>query len=231
MIEHVSDLRWDRLLAGELRDDQATEVRAHAASCERCGGRLKELTAGRDAFTVRPQVIAFAPRRKRGLWAGVAGALAAAAAVAIVVTRPKPDDGERIKGSGFDLELVVLRGSETVPVSSRDVVFEGDLIQAAYSSTRDGFGAVIARDGADGVFSYVPSSGDQMLALPAGERRSFPQSTTLDTVLGSERVFVVWCEQPQPIAPLLAELRSVGDVTAPAGCHVRRVELTKQAHP
>ena len=230
MIEHVSDLRWDRRLAGELPDDQIAEARAHAARCERCGGRLKELTAGRDAFTVTPQVIAFAPRRKRGVWIGVAGALAAAAAIAIVITRPKPD-GERTKGSGPDLELVVRRGTDTVPVSSRDVVFTGDVLQAGYSSTRDGFGAVLARDGAEEVFSYVPSSGDQMLALPAGDRRSFPQSTTLDAVLGSERVFVVWCEQPQPIAALLAELRSIGDVTATAGCHVRRVELTKQAHP
>ncbi len=231
MSDHVSDLRWDRLLAAELPEDQATEARAHAASCERCGGRLAELTAGRDAFTVRPQVIALAPRRKRGAWIGVAGAVAAAAAIVIVVTRPRGPDGERTKGDGSpDLQLEAVRGANHHPVSSRDVVFPGDVLQAGYSSERDGYGAVLARDGAEGVFAYVPSTGDQMLALPAGEH-PFPQSTTLDAVIGNERVFVVWCEQPRAIGPLLAELVATGDVAKPDGCHLRRIDLTKQARP
>lgn len=247
MSDHVSDLRWDRLLAGELPEDQATEARTHAAGCERCGSRLTELTAGRDAFTVNrtpfdlardrdisalPQVIAFAPRRKRGVWIGVAGAIVAAAAIVFLVVRPRgPDAGERSKGGGPDLVLVVTRDARQIPVSSRDQVFPNDVLQAGYSSTRDGFGAVLARDGAEGVFAYVPSSGDQMLALPAGDNRTFPQSTTLDDVVGQERVVVVWCEAPRPIAPLLAELRTSGEVTAPDGCVVRRIDLAKQAHP
>lgn len=231
MSDHVSDLRWDRLLAGELPEDQTTEVRAHAASCERCSARLNELTAGRDAFTVRPQVIAFG-RRKRGVWIGAAAMVAAAAAVLIVVSRPRdPDPGNRTKGQGPELELVLVRGTELVPVSSRDVVFTGDVLQAAYSSKRDGYGAVLARDGAGGVFAYVPSSSDLMIALPAGDRRSFSESTRLDDVVGAERIAIVWCEQPHALGPLLAELRTTGDVAAPDGCHLRRIDLTKKLRP
>jgi hypothetical protein len=225
MTEHVSDLKWDRLLAGELAADQADAAHTHAATCASCGTRLRELTAERDAFRVQPQVVAFR-RPRRAVWIGAATAVAAAA-IAIFVLRPQPDPGERTKGAGPD--LVLAAGSATpVPVSSGDIVFTGDALQAAYSSKVDGFGAVLARDGASGVFAYVPSNGDQMVALPAGENRLFPESTRLDNVIGRERVFVLWCEKTHAIAPLVAELRTTGEVAAPVGCFVRRVELTKQ---
>lgn len=228
-VEHVSDLRWDRLLAGELSAEQASAAREHASACARCAARLAELTAGRDAFAVPMQVVALKPR-KRAVWIAAAAAVAAAA-VLILVVRPRSDPEERTKGGGPDLVLAAGRESNLVPVSSGDVVRAGDSLQAAYTSTRDGYGAVIARDGAAGVFAYVPSSGDAMLALPAGENRSFPQSTRLDDVVGRELVFVVWCERPHTVSPLLDQLRATGDIVAPDGCTLRRVELTKQARP
>jgi len=229
---HVSDLRWDRWLAGELSPGQTAEAIAHADSCATCGARMRELTAERDAFRLRPVDVRFTRPARRAYWIGAAAtALAAAAAIVIVVGRRGEVPGERIKGGGPSLVLAAGRAAQLTPISSGDVVHPDDSLQAAYTSDRDGFGAVLARDGAGAVMTYVPSRGDAMVALPAGVDRSFPESTVLDRVVGSERVFVVWCELARPLAPLLGELRATGEVTAPEGCHVRRIVLEKRVRP
>src|SRR5262249_28722397 len=47
---HVSDLRWDLLLAGDLPDELRTAAYDHSAGCNTCATRMRELTAERDAF-------------------------------------------------------------------------------------------------------------------------------------------------------------------------------------
>ncbi len=79
--------------------------------------------------------------------------------------------------------------------------------------------------------AYVPAEGDAMVALPRGTLRSFPGSTILDEVTGTQVVAIVWCESARPIAPLVAELRATGGVTAPAGCTVERTELDVRGGP
>lgn len=96
------------------------------------------------------------------------------------------------------------------------------------SVDRDGFGAVLALDGTGAANAYVPADGDAMVALPAGVDRTFPGSTVLDQVVGTERVVILWCPTSRPLAALLGELRATRDVTAPQGCYVRRVELDKR---
>lgn len=54
MVDHISDLQWDRLLADELSAEAGEAVRAHADRCAACSARLRELTAERDAFETRP---------------------------------------------------------------------------------------------------------------------------------------------------------------------------------
>jgi hypothetical protein len=246
---HVSDLRWDRWLAGELSPDDTTKTLAHAESCVACGARMREITAGRDTFLLRPLEVSFTRsrpvRRARSTAFAGAAAIAVAVVVAIIVRRsPSPRDegegalkarahvasesSERFKGNGPNLLLAAGRAPDLVPVSTGDVVYPGDSLQAAYTSDRDGFGAVLALDGGGTANSYVPARGDLTVGLPAGVDRSFPESTVLDRVVGTERVVILWCQTAQPIAPLLGELRATGDVVAPAGCHVRRVVLEKR---
>jgi hypothetical protein len=114
---------------------------------------------------------------------------------------------------------------------SGDRVKPGDSLQAAYTATRDGFGAVLARDGSGTATEYVPAEGDAMVALPQGTLRSFPGSTILDDVVGAQVVVIVWCDAARPIAPLVGELRTTGAVTAPPGCTVDRVELEVRGAP
>lgn len=222
MTPHVSDLRWDRLLAGELSEVERAETVAHAEACPACASRRAEITAGFDAFAnVTPAL----PRRWPRRVAAVA-TVAAAAAALVVVLRPPPGDETRTKGAGGPQLMLAAGPREHVaPVSSGDRVRPGDSVQAVYTATRDGFGAVLARDGRRSTATYVPAAGDAMVALPAGTQRSFPGSTILDEVTGPQVVVIVWCEVRRPLAPMLGELDATGSITAPAGCTVDRVEL------
>ena len=232
MNEHVSDLRWDRLLAGELADADRAEVLAHAEVCSTCAARRAEITAGFDAFAnVAPALpLSKSSHRtsSRRIIAAV-GAVVAVAAGVLLVLRAPSQSTTRTKGTdGAKLMLAAGPRERLVPVVSGDRVRPGDSLQAAYTSTRDGFGAVLARDGSGATAAYVPAEGEAMVALPAGTMQSFPGSTILDEVRGAQAVVILWCESSRPLAPLLAELRASGTVTAPPGCTVDRVELDVQ---
>jgi hypothetical protein len=215
--EHISDLRWDQLIAGDLAADAADAARTHAASCERCAARLAELTADARAFTV--------PRRssRSPIWISAMAAVALAAA-ALLVVRMREQDVTRTKG-GAGAQLVLVGGPRLAPLASGDRVAPGDSLQATYTADRDGFGAVLARDGAGTRTTYVPPRGDVMVPLPAGTSRSFPSSTVLDAVVGEEAIVFLWCERALPIQPLLAQLETL---VAPAGCTLHRVVLDKR---
>jgi hypothetical protein len=231
MTPHVSDLRWDRMLAGELADVERAEALAHADACSACAARRTEIQEGFAAFAnVAPAL----PRRaaKRRMVAAIAAVVVAAAAVVLVVRSPSTPATERTKGAGGPVLMLAAGARERlVPVSSGDRVQPGDSVQAAYTTTRDGFGAVIARDGSGAAMVYVPAQGDAMVALPRGTLRSFPGSTILDEVAGAQVVAIVWCETARPIAPLVAELRATGSVTAPPGCAIDRIELEVRRAP
>jgi len=229
--DHISDLRWDRLLAGDLPDDQRDAANAHAAGCARCRARRRELEAERDAFALRPLGVRFGARlaRRRWWWGAPIAAIAAAAAVAIVISR-KPSEGERTKGS--DKPKLLLSAGHPgglVPMATNDTIHPGDYLQAGYTTKRDGFGAVLSLDGGGHAMAYVPETGDTLIALPAGTERSFPGSTVLDDVVGKERIAIVWCDTPRPLGPLVAELRSTEQLAERDGCTIRLVVLDKVA--
>jgi hypothetical protein len=241
--EHVSDLQWDRLLAGELSAEAGAAAHAHAARCTACAGRLRALTAERDAFRLRPIAIPLSRPRRRWLPALIP---VAAAAVVLIALRVRPDPSEegiteRSKGSvvsagpadslGVDRAALLLSAGQPdalMPVTTGDVVRPGDYLQAGYTAARSGFGAVLSRDGAGSVTAYAPTDGEKMVPLAPGRERSFPLSTILDATLGDERIAIVWCETAHPLAPLLAALRDGRPITAPDDCAVREVTLDKR---
>lgn len=225
MTDHISDLRWDRLLAGELSNEQRAEMIAHADTCERCMARRREIEA--FAQEALPS-LRLAPRRSKWWLGAPIAALAAAAIVVLVIRVPRTEENERSKGGGIALLLSAGRPDALVPIASNDTLHAGDYVQAGYTSARDGFGAVISLDGAGTSSIYVPATGDAMVALPAGTNRSYPSSTVLDDVLGSERIAVIWCASSQPLAPMIAELRSTQRIADREGCTIRLVVVTKQ---
>ena len=228
--DHVSDLRWDRLLAGELDGDAKTAALAHADACAACKARLDDLTRERDAFAVRPRDMLAARRRRSRAWLAAPAVLAAVAAVVLVLRTRDEQPGERAKGGGPSFVVAAGPRDRLAPVTSGDRVHAGDTVQVAYSAKRAGFGAVLGRDGSGRASVYV-GAGDEMVALPAGELQSFPTSLVLDDVPGDEVLLVIWCEARRPLAPYLAALASAAEPPRTAGCWHRHVVLAKRAEP
>jgi hypothetical protein len=229
---HVSDLRFDQLIAGDLDAVATTAMRAELAGCAQCTSRLAQLTRESQAFVARP----LPPRRASRWWLVAPVVVAAAAAVVLVMMRladeriERVDDpgGARIKGSGPVLVVSVGR-DVLVEVASGDRIHPGDTVQAAYTAERAGYGAVLSRDGSGNALAYVPPAGDVMIALPAGKAMPFPFSTQLDDVVGDEVLVVIWCEGgPLGLAPLLTELAARGDIAPRDGCTQRRLVLRKE---
>lgn len=242
MTDHVSDLQWDQLLAGDLSAEAGKAAQTHAARCAACAARLRDLTAERDAFRVR--AIRIPGLRRRPRWISVVVPLAAAAlALIVLLDRPREDDlGVRVKGSvrmvasaaalesnGIALLLSVGRPDALRRVGDDVVIHPGDYLQVGYTAGRDGFGAVLSRDSAGSVTTYVPFGSDVMVPLLRGSERSFPQSTILDATLGAEQVVVVWCETAHPLGPLLIALRAGQPIPASSDCVTRAVRLEKRA--
>jgi hypothetical protein len=244
MTEHVSDLQWDRLLAGELAGDAGEAARAHAARCPACEARRRAIVAERDAFRLRPVAFSLSrPHRgRRWRWFPVLVPAAAVAAALIALWSRVHDPGlgdrtedggavaaaDRVKGHGQTLLLFAGHPGALSPVGSGDVVHPGDYLQAGYTAAQDGFGAVLSRDGAGAATVYVPPDGDAMVPLAAGGARSFPRSTILDATLGGERIAIVWCRTAHPLAPLVDALRAGQPIAAPVDCTVREVTLDKR---
>ncbi len=116
--ECLSDLIFDEKLAGgEIGVTQA----AHLETCEHCRARLAELERDRDAFAKRARPAAFAdavlakrpPRRRWAFWVALAPAALGAVAVVAMWMRPRPLDGERVKGAPVAVELWVKSGEKT----------------------------------------------------------------------------------------------------------------------
>ena len=164
----------------------------------------------------------------------IAGVLAVAAGAMLVIKCRGEPDGELMSGDGVtggtvSVFLFAGQQNQLVEVRNETRIFAGDLLQAGYTSPVDGYGAVLSLDGAGNANTYVPAVGSAMVLLPAGERRSFPASTQLDDVLGSERIAVIWCHRPQPLAPFLAELQRSGDLARRADCAIRVTAVSKTA--
>jgi hypothetical protein len=244
MTDHVSDLQWDRLLAGDLAGDAAEAARAHAAGCTACGARLRALVAERDAFRLRPVAFPLSRPRRSWRWRWLPVLVpAAAVAAALIALWPRVRDPrlvqrpadvaiaavDRVKGRGEKLLLFAGRPGALSPVASGDVVHPGDYLQAGYTAAQDGFGAVLSLDGAGAATVYVPPDGDALVPLAAGRERSFPSSTILDATLGGERIAIVWCPAAYPLAPLVDALRAGQPIAVPVDCTVREVALDKRA--
>jgi hypothetical protein len=75
---HVSDLRLDRLFAGELTPAATEQTLVHTEACPRCQLRMHELIDRRIVFRALPPPALTAPARSPwyGLYVAVVGAIA-----------------------------------------------------------------------------------------------------------------------------------------------------------
>jgi hypothetical protein len=237
MTEHISDLTWDRQLAGHLPAELADQVRRHAAECAPCAARGDQLEADLRRFQASPPELlalrASASRWWRARW--VIPALAAAVVAVVVVPRIVDQGGEpgvlttRSKG-GFAVMAFAGRDRDVVTLGPGDPIFPGDRLQLSYSAEQAGHLAVLAIDGAGAVSVYFPPDRTTTWPAAAGQRIALPTSTALDDVVGEERLWIVHCKAPQPLAPLVTRLAAKGvNAEPPVDCDVQRLSFDKRA--
>jgi len=190
----ISELAIDRLLAGELAPLEATAAREHSARCTRCGALLDDAVSVQTAFVAgRPALhLPTSLLRRRTVSYAVAGALAAAALLVLVVGRRQHEEptGTAIKGTpvlGFFVshDGVVRRGG------AGERVAPGDRIEIATTSHAPGWLTVVSVDGAGVRTVYVPTR-----PYAGGRDEVVPFAIELDGTLGLETVTATFCATP-----------------------------------
>jgi hypothetical protein len=89
---------------------------------------------------------------------------------------------------------------------------------------------VLAIDGAGRVNVYFPADATFTWPAAAGHRIKLPASTELDQVIGEERLWIAFCDRPQPLAALTGALDEHGGAAPPPpGCEVQRLRFDKRA--
>lgn len=240
----VSDLRLDRLLAGELGADECSALEAHLVRCVTCRARHTELARqwqrfaadGPDFPTLADQVQrrrALRDRRERAAAraAMVLGglALAAGALLVFVPTAQMPaPSATRSKGKP-EIGYFLKRGESVTEGVPGFALHPGDRIRFVTSSERPRYLALLNQDGR-GVSVYYPATADAA-RVPAGGGVPLGFSVELDDYLGRERVFALFCDQPFAIEPVRAALQTRGAVPVPAGCSLASLELEKEPAP
>lgn len=210
MSPHLSDLRIDELLADELASDEAVAATAHLDDCERCRGRRRELSADRAVFR---SALPALPRRR---WVGTAALAAVAAAAGVAIVLRDPAREIRSKG-GARLGLVVVHGEAMWRGGQGERTHPGDTLSYVVTTAEPAYVAVVSRDAAGRVTTYVPPE-----RVAAGRDVQLSLATVLDDALGAERLYGVFCAEP--IAE--AALRDAPD-RAPPGCVVDRIDIEK----
>ena len=203
----LSDLQLDRWRVGELAPSRSAQD--HLDSCDGCRTRVGALEG-----QALPQLPQFEPQgvpslarihvwRRRALVA--AGALAAAAAVAVLPKRGP--DLFRSKG-GSALTLVVRRASgQSEVVLPHASLAPGDAVRFELTSATPAFVLVLGVDAANQVTAYVSQDGGGV-AVPAARDRLLPGSVVLDGTLGPERVVALVCPRDLALDVALAAGRA-----------------------
>ena len=237
----LSDLRIDRMLAGDLDGGAREQARDHVAGCAACASRVAAFEAARAATPPATDLeairrIAAAPparaarRRRRWLWPSLGMALAACAAAVVVAVRPpapESDDATRTKG-GAHLGFFVKHGDAVRRGGPDESVSPGDLVRFVVSTPRPAHLAhlaIIGLDARGAVTVYFPVAGVAD-TVDAGTDVELPRATLLDGTLGPETVAAFFCERPVDLTAVRARPRST-----PAGCTVDRLDWMKVRAP
>jgi hypothetical protein len=214
------------------------------------GGRTDQPTAESTAEPPAPDaapvtqpapqagaIVRPAQRRTRRMFpAAIATALAAAAAL-LVVLRPGTDPtldertgtsgSVRRKGAG-SIDVFIQHQGKMRAGHSGEVVYPGDALQLAYSTTDRTHLAVLGRDQA-GVASIYFADGERAAAIEPGEQVPLPSSIILDDTLGTEMLYALLCAEPVAVEPVREALEQPGATPAVPGCEVEELRLEKRA--
>jgi anti-sigma factor RsiW len=242
----ISDLRFDRMFAGELGDEETRAIDAHLTSCATCRARREEIAqaqaAGAGTLAAEAGALharATGGRRKpRAAIASGALALVALAAgvwLAVAPARPPADPGEpgeqplRFKG-GHGFGFYVQRGAAVYRGGPGERLLAGDRLRFVARTREPRYLAVLSLDGAQRATVYFPSGARAAELAPGEVEQALPASVQLDDVLGPERLYALFCVEPLALEPLRSALAQQRHAfAAPAGCELERLLVHKAA--
>lgn len=236
----LSDLTLDRLRCGELSLQAATEAERHLQTCNRCRNRYtalrtedtvlsKELPPLPDLLAPRAPIASLSEARaRRGRWwAPALAALSAAAAIALLLGRQVPPEGEiRLKGVSGELDLFVKRAGKVFRWQAQPLQ-PGDQLRYSFRAPEPLHVMVLSREAGGTVNQYFPTE-PKSFSVEMGVTLS-KVATELDATLGNETLWGVFCQNPFTADALISQLEQTGSIAPAEGCATQRLEFTKAA--
>jgi hypothetical protein len=222
---HLAELALRRYRAGEFTLEACDATDRHLAACAPCRSKLRLLVEEQKTFEREIPFERFAggverarrvPRpRPRRLWfAGLGGALAAAAAVLLWVQTSQPVRTpirhNEIKG-GIEATVRVASAKaaaqRSVPPGSQEVLEPGDRVRLGYRTTEPRYLAAVSVDEAGLVTLLYPESGPALTAATSVETVYLPDSLEF-TGSGREKVFLFLARKPFDSAEAKAAVKT-----------------------
>ncbi len=224
--EHPSRHLLSRLLAGDLDDKERGTTEKHVSSCSECKDLLVRIKVelesfhtshNKENFLAQVKELAESTQTKHLAWwqlawrpAGLLAAAAMIVALMLFSIQHLPEDPDtRMKGSGIELGLFVMEGSEAKITDPSQLRHPGDRIQFHLTAPAGGYLHLLGIDEAGVLSVYFPRPGAAHESYPGGAARPVPGSVILDDTLGRERVFVLICAEAMAPDELLARVRSL----------------------
>ncbi|HEY4175592.1 MAG TPA: zf-HC2 domain-containing protein [Kofleriaceae bacterium] len=219
---HPSSLAIDTLAANRMSAPEASAVRAHIDTCERCRADFAEANAAVSTFTrevfprTRDRLTVPARPWWRSLLPVLAPVLAAAMVLVWFVRRPESvpthEDVIRTKG-GLTFRVFARRDHTVHLVQDGEALAAGDQIRFVAGGTSKRYILVVSIDGRGTASVYYPYGGSGSALLGDGTSE-LPGSIVLDTAPGAERLFAVFTPEPIAAGPVLEQLRAIASKNA-----------------
>jgi hypothetical protein len=265
----LSDLRLDQWLAGEFIIAQQRGAEFHIDGCDACQRRRSEIAESRRSFTrdapplatlertepsspeqahahssefirsKRRQVANQSAWSARSRWLAAVSALAAAAAIALVVSKPWPsavpptgeDKGSatRTKGGLANLSWVVRRGDRVFAGRPDQRLRAGDAVRFIISAREPVYVAILGLDASGRPSVYYPD-GDELARIGAGRDQPLSAAIELDAAPVAQQIYGVFCPSPVPLSRVRSAIGNSPDAPPlPGGCTQERWALQKEA--
>jgi hypothetical protein len=218
---HLAEIVLRRYRAGEFSAMECAETDRHLAACAPCRTKLRVLVEEQRAFEHDIPFERFAggverarrvPRpRPRRLWfAGLAGALAAAAVVLSLVSGP-PRRQNELKGPSVEATVRVASAKpspqRSVPPGSQEILEPGDRVRLGYRTADPLYLAAVSVDDGGEITLLYPESGPALAVAPTAQTTYLPDSLEF-TGSGREKVFLFLARKPFDSAAAKAAVRS-----------------------
>jgi hypothetical protein len=227
MSAHITEWTLRRLHAGELPAPEATQARAHVASCTTCGAVLHGLEEAQARFEAEVPFERFAAQVERAAskqrapvhrprWERHARPLAAMAATVLVLVGvgrflalqdPTVPHGNRTKG-GVVAELRI--GGDgpqrTAQAERPEPLAPGERVRLGYEAGTHRYVMAVAVDALGEVTPLYPETGESLPVEPGPGMHWLPDSLEF-TGSGAERVVLVLSDAPLKVEDVTSAAR------------------------